>query len=133
MVTKAAKAPKTTKAAAKAPAKAPQATRTIERGLTKKELVDRLHPFAQTGDTPVTKKQVAALLDALAAVLAAELRTTGVVTLPGVATLKRATRPATPAKAGVNPFTRAPMVVAAKPARAALKARFLKAFKAEVP
>ena len=53
----------------------------------------------------------------------------GIFQLPGMLKLKRVHRPATKAKQGINPFTKEPMTIKAKPARNVIKATPLKALK----
>jgi nucleoid DNA-binding protein len=52
-----------------------------------------------------------------------------VVTLPGLIKLKIAIRPATAEKMGVNPFTKQPMLIKAKPERKVVRASAVKALK----
>lgn len=79
----------------------------------------------------LTKKQAAAALEALNAMVAHELgkRGPGEVILPGLLRLSVVSKPATPEHEGLNPFTREPMTYKAKPARRVIKARPLKFLK----
>lgn len=79
----------------------------------------------------VPKKQVAAVLDALNAVVVAQLskKGPGVVTLPGLLKLSVTDKPAVPARNGIDPFTKQPKLFKAKPASRAVKARAVKALK----
>src|ERR1700722_1877623 len=77
----------------------------------------------------LTRDEVKQVLDALAEVGQAELRTTGAFLLPGFAKFVVVDKPATPAHEGINPFTKAPMRFEAKPASKAIKARPVKAIK----
>jgi DNA-binding protein HU-beta len=72
---------------------------------------------------------VSRVLDALEDVGHAELNSTGSFTLPGFAKFVTAEKPATEAHQGVNPFTKEPMMIEAKPARKVLKVRLLKVIK----
>jgi nucleoid DNA-binding protein len=77
------------------------------------------------------KKQAAAALDALNAVVTHELgkKGPGEVMIPGLLKLNVLVKPAVPARDGINPFTKQPTVFKAKPARKVIKARPVKAFK----
>ena len=63
---------------------------------------------------------------------ATELDATSCLVIPGMLKLKVVRRPATKAKQGVNPFTKEPMTIKAKPARNVIKALPLKALKDSV-
>merc|ERR1712203_82491 len=60
-------------------------------------------------------KQVKAVVDGLMEVAAAELKRNGAFKLGGCLNLKLKKKPATPARKGVNPFTKEPCVFKAKP------------------
>lgn len=77
------------------------------------------------------KKQAAAALDALNAVVAHELgkKGPGEAMIPGLLKLNVVVKPAVPAHEGINPFTKQPTMFKAKPARKVIKARPVKAFK----
>jgi DNA-binding protein HU-beta len=77
----------------------------------------------------LTRSDVTRMLDALEEVGHAELKNTGTFTLPGFAKFVAAEKPATEAHQGVNPFTKEPMMIEAKPARKVIKVRLLKAIK----
>ena len=81
--------------------------------------------------TKLSKKEVAAVFDSLSEMVARELgkKGPGLFQLPGLLKLKVVRKPATKAKQGVNPFTKAPMTIKAKPARNVIKALPLKALK----
>ena len=70
-----------------------------------------------------------AVVDALVTVGHRELKRNGVFLVPGFAKFVVAKKPATKARAGVNPFTKEPTVFKAKPARKIVKARPIKAVK----
>src|ERR1700730_155589 len=53
----------------------------------------------------------------------------GIFVVPGLLKLKVVRKPATKAKQGINPFTKEPMLIKAKPARNVIKALPLKALK----
>lgn len=79
----------------------------------------------------LTKKQVASLFDAINELVISHLgkKGPGVVIVPGLLKLKKVSKPATKAKQGINPFTKEPMTIKAKPARNVIKAQPLKALK----
>lgn len=77
----------------------------------------------------VPKAEAARVLKAQAEVAADSLRRQKVALIPGVAKLTAVHKPATPARPGVNPFTKERTVFKAKPARTDVKARVLKGFK----
>ena len=77
------------------------------------------------------KKQAAAALDALNAVVAHELskKGPGEAMIPGLLKLNVVDKPAVKAHEGINPFTKQPAMFKAKPARKVVKARPVKALK----
>ena len=79
----------------------------------------------------LTKKQAAAALEALNAMVAHELgkKGPGEVILPGLLRLSVVSKPATPEHEGLNPFTKEAMIYKAKPARRVIKVRPLKFLK----
>jgi nucleoid DNA-binding protein len=79
----------------------------------------------------LTKKQAAAVLDAMNDVIAQQLAKNGPgeVTIPGLVKLNVVEKPAVPEREGVNPFTKEPTIFKAKPASRAVKARPVKALK----
>lgn len=81
--------------------------------------------------TGLEKKQVAAFFDALGDLIAKELgkKGPGNFVMPGLLKLKIVRKPATKAKQGINPFTKEPMTIKAKPARNVVKALPLKGLK----
>ncbi|HEY2158667.1 MAG TPA: HU family DNA-binding protein [Isosphaeraceae bacterium] len=81
--------------------------------------------------TSLSKKEVAAVFDSLAELVERELgkKGPGLFQLPGLLKLKVVRKPATKAKPGINPFTKAPITIKAKPARNVVKAVPLKALK----
>jgi nucleoid DNA-binding protein len=90
------------------------------KSLTKTDLCKAI--AADVGDgRPATN--VASVLKALANVVAVEVKRSGVVTIPGVVKLTARARPATPARKGVDPFTKQEKMFQAKPATTVLKAR----------
>ena len=80
--------------------------------------------------TGMKRKQVADVMSQLNDLLVNRLKQApNVVTLPGLIKLKLVNKPATPEKMGVNPFTKEPMLIKAKPARKVVKALPVKALK----
>merc|ERR1712203_9845 len=72
-------------------------------------------------------KQVKAVVTGLMEVAAAELKKNGAFKLGGCLNLKK--KPATPARKGVNPFTKEPCVFKAKPASKTVRALAMKKLK----
>jgi nucleoid DNA-binding protein len=79
----------------------------------------------------LSKKEVASVFDGLSELIKGELgkRGPGQFVIPGLLKLKVQRKPATKAKQGINPFTKQPMLVKAKPARNVVKALPLKSLK----
>jgi DNA-binding protein HU-beta len=67
-------------------------------------------------DTKLSRKEVAAVFDSLSGVVKKSLRGSGLFTLPGLVKMKVVKKPATPAREGINPFTKEKMLFKAKPA-----------------
>lgn len=84
--------------------------------------------------TSLSRKQVASVLDELTGAIAGALgkKGTGVFVIPGVAKISRVHKPATPERPGINPFTKLPTIIKAKPARNVVKVRPLKKLKSMV-
>merc|ERR1711862_373826 len=74
-------------------------------------------------------KQVKGVIDALFGVAAQEIKKNGNFKLAGMLNLKLKKKPATPAKKGINPFTKEPCVFKAKPASKTVKALAMKKLK----
>ena len=79
--------------------------------------------------TGLTKKQAAGAMDAVMGIVTEQLKANGEVTIPGVIKLIVSDKPATPERPGINPFTKEPTIIKAKPARKVVKARPVKALK----
>jgi nucleoid DNA-binding protein len=81
--------------------------------------------------TGLSKKEIGGVFSALADMVARELgkKGPGLFILPGMLKLKVVRKPATKAKQGINPFTKEPMTIKAKPARNVVKAVPLKSLK----
>ncbi len=82
-------------------------------------------------ETELSRKQVASVLDALAGQIKGSLskKGPGVFALPGLVKIVVINKPATPARKGINPFTKLEQMFAAKPARKVVKVRPLKNLK----
>jgi len=105
---------------------AEKSTGARSRGATKGEV------YAQIADqTGLAKKDVAKVFESLSELIGKELgkKGPGQFVVPGLLKLKVVRKPATKAKQGVNPFTKEPMMIKAKPARNVIKASPLKALK----
>ena len=76
-----------------------------------------------------SRKDVKAVLGALAEIGRKELKKNGVFVMPGFAKFVVVKKPARPARQGINPLTKQPQMFAARPARKAVKARPVKAIK----
>ena len=82
--------------------------------------------------TDLSKKQVTAVFDALAAEIQKAIGKRGgpgQFTVPGLCKITVLRKPATKERKGINPFTREETVFAAKPARNVVKIRPLKGLK----
>jgi nucleoid DNA-binding protein len=79
----------------------------------------------------LTKKQAAAAIDTINAMVADQLgqQGPGEIVIPGLLKMNVVVKPATPEREGINPFTKQPTVFKAKPARKVVKVRPLKALK----
>merc|ERR1712078_926866 len=78
------------------------------------------------------RKDVKAVMETYLDVCASELKKTGTVKIGQALKLKLKVKPATPARKGVNPFTKEPGVFKAKPASKNVKALALKKLKEAV-
>ena len=92
--------------------------------MSKTEFVEAL--ATQSG---LDKKQVNAVLNALTDVVYKELKAQNEVVIPGLVKLTSVTKPATPEREGINPFTKEKTIFKAKPERKVIKARPVKALK----
>jgi len=81
--------------------------------------------------TELSRKQVAAVLEALAGEVKAAVgkKGPGVFAVPGLMKILVVQKPAVPARKGINPFTKQEQMFKAKPARRVVKIRALKALK----
>jgi DNA-binding protein HU-beta len=95
--------------------------------MTKTQLIDAIVEATQ-----VSKSDVKAVVEAMAVVGYKELNESGEFVIPGFARLSVVNKPAREARTGINPFTREPMEIAAKPASRSVKASPLKVAKDSV-
>ncbi len=96
--------------------------------MTKSQFVAEL--AEQSG---VTKKQANAMLEAMHNIIAKQLKQgPGEFTLPGLVKLTIKQKPAVPEHEGINPFTKQPTIIKAKPASRVVKARAIKALNESV-
>jgi DNA-binding protein HU-beta len=80
-------------------------------------------------DTELTKKQVGAVFDSLAAVIKKSLRSHGIFTHPGLMKMKVVKKPATKAREGINPFNGEKIMFKAKAASKKVRIAALKSLK----
>ena len=102
-------------------------TATKNQKLTKTQVITAL-----SDETELSKKDVARVFEALSALIAKQLvgrGGPGEMTIPGLLKLKAVKKPATKEREGINPFTKEPITIAAKPASKKVKAIALKALK----
>ena len=93
--------------------------------MSKSELVEQL-----TGHSDgLSKKNVREILEGLADIAYKELKKSGAFLVPGLAKFVVIKKPATKERQGINPFTKEPITIKAKPARKVIKARPVKAAK----
>jgi DNA-binding protein HU-beta len=97
----------------------------MKKMMSKSELIQRI--AEDSGG--LKRDDVRQVLDALVNVGHAELKDNGTFVLPGFVKFVAEEKPATEAHQGINPFTKEPMMVEAKPARKVIKVRLLKAIK----
>merc|ERR1711918_333068 len=79
--------------------------------------------------TGLKAKDVKGVVEGIVAVAAGELKKNGSFKLAGALNLKLKKKPATPARKGVNPFTKEPCVFKAKPASKTVRALPMKKLK----
>merc|ERR1711912_35028 len=79
--------------------------------------------------TGLKTKEVKGTVEAIMGVASEELKKTGSFKLAGMLNMKLKKKPATPARKGVNPFTKEPCVFKAKPASKTVKVLAMKKLK----
>jgi nucleoid DNA-binding protein len=94
------------------------------RSMTKAQFMQEV---AAAADLP--KTQVAAVLAAVHALIAKELKRGSAVTIPDLVKVSVKRKPASAARPGRNPFTGEDIMIKAKPARNAVKVAAVKALK----
>ncbi len=101
-------------------------TTALKEAMTKTQLLNTL-----SESTGLQRKDVAAVLDELGAVIERHVRkrAVGTFTLPGLLKIKVVRKPATKARKMTSPFTRQEITVAAKPASRAVKVQPLSGLK----
>ena len=127
MAKKAAPKAETKPAPAPAPAKkAEKSSAPKPKQATKSEIYAAL-----AEKTSLSKKEVASVFEAMSEMIAKDLgkKGPGIFVVPGLLKLKIVDKPATKARPGINPFTKEPTIIKAKPARKAVKAVLLKSLK----
>src|SRR6476469_9287640 len=84
-----------------------------------------------SGTTELDKKSVARVFDALQDLIRKQLtgRGPGEFVVPGLVKLRVVKKPATKERQGINPFTKEPITIPAKPASKKVRATALKALK----
>jgi DNA-binding protein HU-beta len=92
--------------------------------MTKTQLIDAI-----AESSSLSKNDVKTVIEHMATVGYKELNESGEFVIPGFAKISVVNKPATEAREGVNPFTKEPMVFAAKPASRSVKASPLKVAK----
>ena len=78
------------------------------------------------------RKDIANVLIAMTTLAKKELKSKGLLQIPGFVKIKVVKKPATKQRQGINPFTKEPRVFKAKAARKILRARPVKAAKDSV-
>merc|ERR1712048_843628 len=107
--------------------KAMKAMKTQKTGKTASEIYQ-----AVADASGVKRKDVKSTVETYMEICASELKKTGSFKIGQNLKLKLKVKPATPARKGVNPFTKEPCVFKAKPASKAVKALALKKLKEAV-
>ena len=79
----------------------------------------------------ISRKQVAETFDALSGLIKSNLskKGPGIFVVPGLMKITIVQKPATPARMGINPFTKQEQMFQAKPARKVVKVRPLKSLR----
>ena len=98
----------------------------MAKNMTKSAFIEAV--ASKLGDG-VSKKQVGTVLETMIEVGHKELKKSGAFILPGFAKFVVVKKPATKARPGINPFTKEPITIAAKPASKKVRARPVKAIK----
>ena len=108
------------------------------KSVTTKKLPAIKEPLSKSGlirtiseVTGTPKKQVVAMFDSLNLLIEKHIKSggPGIFVLPGLAKFTVVKKPARPARKGINPFTGEEIMIKAKPASKAVKAKALKKLK----
>lgn len=99
----------------------------MAKAMSKSQLIQKI-----VDQHKMTRKDVKAVIETLAAIGYKELNKAGVFVMPGFAKFVVIKKPATKQRSGINPFTKEPMIFKAKPARKVVRARPVKAIKSAV-
>ena len=94
--------------------------------MSKSELIQNI---AERHSDKLTRKDIKDVIESLAIVGYKELKKSRAFLVPGFAKFVVIKKPATKARAGINPFTKEPTTFKAKPARKVVRARPVKAVK----
>ena len=94
--------------------------------MTKSQVIQAV---ADAHKQKLARKDVAKVLESLASVGHRELKKNGMFVLPGFAKFVVLKKAATKARPGINPFTKEPITIPAKPASQKVRARPVKAIK----
>ena len=94
--------------------------------LTKSQIIQAI---ADAHKDKLARKDVARVLESLATTGYKELKKNGLFVLPGFAKFVVVKKPATKERQGINPFTKEPITIPAKPASKKVRATALKALK----
>ena len=99
---------------------------TVKKPPTKSEILNHI-----AGETELSRKEVAAVLESLTGLIEKNLkpRGAGFFNMPGLLKIKVIKKPAVKARKGTNPFTGEEMMFKAKPARKVVKVLPLKGLK----
>lgn len=92
--------------------------------MSKSELIQKI-----ADELSLAKKDVKAVIESLATHGYKEMKKTGEFLLPGFAKFIVVKKPATKERQGINPFTKEPITIPAKPASKKVRATALKALK----
>lgn len=98
----------------------------MAKALTKSEIFTRIAKSSE-----LTRKQVASVFEDLQGLIAAAVskKGAGIFVVPGLMKIVVVSKPAVPARMGINPFTKQEQMFKAKPARRVIKIRPLKKLK----
>merc|ERR1712139_645513 len=100
------------------------------RAAMKSGVLTQTQVIASVAETNGLKnKQVKGVIESLFGVATNEIKKKGNFKLAGMLNLKLKKKPATPAKKGINPFTKEPCVFKAKPASKTVRALAMKKLK----